>query len=287
MAVDILRMPIESMPGFSGILREQQSFGQGDEDESVGNSINSGFDKLMVQSGIEMAPGVLLFFCLFVGLLASGFVFVLQENLLTAGFVGAVGAAIPIIATMVVRTRRQQKMMEQLPSMIDELARSAKTGRSIQQCWEIVANDTAAPMGDELKLCSKRMRMGQDLPEAVHDLPYRTGIVTLNILVTALSVHHQTGGDLVSVLERLSQTIRDRLLFLGRLRAATTGSRATAVLMLGLPVFIVLFFSLRDPNYLPKLMESSMGQKVTMAAIGLQVIGSILIWNVLRNSQRN
>lgn len=287
MAADILRQPIESMPGFAGILREQQSFGQGDDDESVGNSINKEFDKLMVQSGIEMSPGVLMFFCLFVGLLAGGFVFVFQENLLTAGFLASVGAAIPIVVTMVTRTRRQQKMMQQLPSMIDELARSAKTGRSIQQCWEIVANDTAEPLGDELKTCSKRMRMGQDLPEAVNDLPYRTGIVTLNILVTALSVHHQTGGDLVSVLERLSQTIRDRLLFLGRLRAATTGSRATAALMLGLPVFIAGFFSLRDAEYLPKLMASSMGQTVTLIAVVLQMIGSIWIWTVLRNSQRS
>ena len=287
MAVDILMKPIEAMPGFSGILREQQSFGQGDDDASVGNSINNGFDKLMVQSGIDMAPGILLFFCLFAGIMAGGIVFVLQENLLTAGFVATVGASIPIIATMIARTRRQQKMMQQLPSMIDELARSAKTGRSIQQCWEIVANDTAEPLGDELKTCSKRMRMGQDLPEAVNDLPYRTGIVTLNILVTALSVHHQTGGDLVGVLERLSQTIRDRLLFLGRLRAATTGSRATAVLMLGLPIVIALFFSVRDPNYIPKLMASSMGQTVTLIAVALQIIGSIWIWTVLKNSQRS
>ena len=129
--------------------------------------------------------------------------------------------------------------------------------------------------------------MGQDLSEAVNDLPYRTGIVTLNILVTALSVHQQTGGDLVSVLERLSQTIRDRLLFLGRLRAATTGSRATAVLMLVMPIVIALFFSMRDPEYLPKLMASSMGQTVTMIAIAMQMIGSIWIWTVLKNSQRS
>ncbi len=287
MAADILMKPIESMPGFSGILREQQSFGQGDDDEGVGNSINGGFDKLLVQSGIDMAPEIVLFFCMFTGILAGGVVFVVQENLLTAGFVATVGALIPIVVTMVIRTRRQQKMMQQLPSMIDELARSAKTGRSIQQCWEIVANDTAEPLGDELKTCSKRMRMGQDLPEAVNDLPYRTGIVTLNILVTALSVHHQTGGDLVSVLERLSQTIRDRLLFLGRLRAATTGSRATALLMLGLPIFIAMFFSFRDPDYVPKLMASSMGQTVTLIAVVLQIIGSIWIWIVLKNSQRS
>ena len=171
--------------------------------------------------------------------------------------------------------------------MIDELARAAKTGRSVEQCWELVANDTPEPLGEELKECARRMKMGEDLPQAIRELPYRTGLVTLNILVTALTVHHMAGGDLVSVLERLSQTIRDRLLFLGRLRAATVGSRATAMLMLALPVFIVTFFTLRDPEYIDNLMASDMGRKVTLGAIVMEVIGSLFILRILQNSQRS
>jgi tight adherence protein B len=185
------------------------------------------------------------------------------------------------------RQRRQKQMIAQLPAMIDELARAAKTGRSIEQCWELVGNDTSAPLGGELQECSRRMKMGEDLSQAIKELPYRTGLVTLNILVTALSVHQMTGGDLVSVLERLSQTIRDRLLFLGRLRAATTGSRATAVLMLALPVCIVIFFSIRDPFYVQKLMESDLGRKVTLGSIAMEIFGSMFILRILQNSQRS
>jgi tight adherence protein B len=178
-------------------------------------------------------------------------------------------------------------MMEQLPAMIDELARAAKTGRSIEQCWELVAHDTPSPLGDELMDCSRRIRMGEDLPLSLRDLPVKTGLITLNILVTALSVHQQTGGDLVSVLERLSQTIRDRLLFLGRLRAATTGSRATAVLMIALPPAIITFFSLRDPEYLARLMDSPWGQGITISAIVMEIAGSAWILRILGNSQRS
>lgn len=288
MAAGLTMTPIEPLNDFAGILRDQQTFGDSDnENGGVSNSINAEFDKLLIQSGLEIAPSVMLFFCLFLGLIAGGMMFVFQENPLTAAMLGAIGAGIPILVAVIVRQRRQQKMMQQLPGMIDELARAAKTGRSIQQCWEIVANDTPIPLGDELKTCANRMRMGQDLGSALNELPYRTGIVTLNILVTALGVHQQTGGDLVRVLERLSQTIRDRLLFLGRLRAATAGSRLTAVLMLGLPVFIILFFTARDPNYFTELMGSRMGQNATLFGIGLQIVGTIIIANILKNSQRS
>lgn len=286
MSTGLANSPIEPLPAFSEILRDQELFGSREE-EGVGNSINSWFDTLMVQSGIGVGPTVMLFLCMLCGMTFGGVIFIVQESLLSAMMLGTVGFAAPVLVAVVMRQRRQKQMMAQLPAMIDELARAAKTGRSIEQCWDLVANDTSAPLGSELQECSRRMTMGEDMTQALKELPYRTGLVTLNILVTALSVHQLTGGDLVSVLERLSQTIRDRLLFLGRLRAATTGSRATAVLMLALPVCIVIFFSIRDPLYVQKLMASDIGRKVTLGSIAFEIIGSLFIMRILQNSQRS
>ncbi|MBI1312047.1 pilus assembly protein TadB [bacterium] len=278
--------PIERLSDFAGILRDQEVFGS-EEDTGFGNSINSWFDKLMLQSGMGVAPSMLLAMSLFLGVVGFGMTFIIQENMLTSLLVGAMGAVAPVITAVFVRQRRQKKMMQQLPAMIDELARAAKTGRSIEQCWELVSHDTPAPLGDELMDCNRRMKMGDDLSLALQALPHRTGIITLNILVTTLTVHQQTGGDLVSVLERLSQTIRDRLLFFGRLRAATVGARWTAIMMLALVPFIVVFFSLGDPEYFPKIMASSMGRMATITAIVFQMIGTGWILRILHNSQRN
>ncbi len=286
MATGINRQ-IEALPGFADILGDRETFAASDEEAGFGNGINKWFDELMLQSGMEIVPSLLLGLCLFFGLAVGGVIFIIQEHVLTAALLGFFGSAGPIVTAVVIRSRRRNKMTEQLPSMIDELARAAKTGRSIEQCWELVAHDTPVPLGDELMDCARRMKMGEDLPSAIRDLPQKTGLITLNILVTALSVHQQTGGDLVSVLERLSETIRDRLMFLGRLRAATTGSRATAVLMLTLPPMIITFFSLRDAEYLPKLMDSPWGQGITIVAVLFEVIGSLWILRILQTSQRS
>lgn len=286
MSTGFVNKPIESMPAFSEILRDQELFGQKGED-GLGNSINNWFDSLMIQSGIGVGPSAMLALCVLCGTIFGGLVLIIQENPLSALLVAMLGFMSPILVAVFMRQRRQKQMMALLPAMIDELARAAKTGRSVEQCWEMVADDTPEPLGNELKECSRRMKMGESLGQAISELPYRTGLVTLNILVTALSVHQLTGGDLVSVLERLSETIRDRLLFLGRLRAATVGSRATAVLMLVLPVVIVVFFTLRDPEYVQKLMASNMGRKITLGAIAMEVIGSLFILRILQNSQRS
>ena len=286
MSTGLASSPSEPLPAFSEILRDQELFGSRD-DQSLGNSINIWFDTLMIQSGIGVGPSVMLFLCALSGMTLGGFVFIIQENLLSAMMLGTMGFVAPVAVAVFMRTRRQKLMMALLPSMIDELARAAKTGRSIEQCWELVGNDTPSPLGGELQKCSRRMKMGEDLAQAIRELPYRTGLITLNILVTALSVHQVTGGDLVSVLERLSQTIRDRLLFLGRLRAASVGSRLTAILMLLLPVAIVIFFSVSDPLYVQKLMDSNIGRKVTLTAIAMEIFGSLFILKILQSSQRS
>ena len=134
-------------------------------------------------------------------------------------------------------------------------------------------------------MAARRLDMGLPLREAVRDLPHRTGVNTFSLLNTTLIVQQQTGGDLVMVLERLSRTVRDRLLFLGRLRAATAASRATAMLMILLPPAVLAFFSFREPDYLQHLLSSSWGRNATLLALGLEVVGAVWVLRILKDSQ--
>jgi tight adherence protein B len=277
---------LQARPEYSGILRDEETF-YVDDDPSMSNNLNGWFDTLMAQSGLGMSPTVMMFLSLLSGIALGGAVMVWQENPLSAAFAAFVGFLIPIMLTTLHRQRRQTTMMAQMPPMIDELARAAKTGRSIDQCVQLVANDTPAPLGDELRVCSRRLSMGLPMNQAMEELPYRTGLVSSNVLVTALSVHQQTGGDLVKVLERLAVTIRDRIQFQGRLRAATAASRYVAFLMVALPPAILAFFMFRDPNYIQNLMNSQWGQWATMAAFVLEVIGVVWVLRILATSNRS
>lgn len=276
---------IEPHPAFAGILREDVSYSYADADEAS-NRINGWFDLLMIQSGWNVSPPAVLMLCLLSAVTVGGGLFVIQENLLTTAFGLAVGFIGPIGVAMGMRVRRQSQMLNQMPGVVEELARAARTGRSLEQCWLTVAEDTPDPLGGELRICARRLQMGVDLGAALEALPDRTGLVSMNILQTTLAVHQQTGGDLVHVLERLSRTIRDRLLFLGRLRAATVASRATAVLMIALPPAILTFFVLREPTYFQDLIGSTWGRRATVTAVALQVLGTAWVLRILHQTRR-
>ncbi|MBT5021085.1 type II secretion system F family protein [Planctomicrobium sp.] len=280
MAISITRQP-----EFAGILRDEETFAR-EDDSSFGNQINGWFDDLMLQSGTGMSPGIILALSLCSAFTIGGFVFVLQENLLTTAMGAALGGLLPVMSIIFIRSRRQTQISTQLPGMIDELARAAKTGRSLENSLKLVANDTPSPLGDELTHCTQKLELGLGVGDALRELTHRTGVVATSVLVTALSVHMQTGGDLVRVLERLSQTLRDRMQFYGRLKAATAASRATAILMIILPPAIIVFFVLRDGTYLTELLESKWGFRVTIAATTLEVFGAMWVLRILRSSQK-
>src|SRR5438128_1272379 len=135
---------IERLPAFAGILREQENFAN-EEDVGLTADINSSFDRLVLQSGVEMSPSLLTLLCLSCGLVMGGSFFVLSDNFLLGAIGAGMGAILPIVFTAVIRAQRQKQIMEQMPPMVDELARAAKTGRSLEQCMELVAHDTPAP----------------------------------------------------------------------------------------------------------------------------------------------
>jgi tight adherence protein B len=270
---------------FAGILREQETFAQ-PNDDSVGNQINGWFDTLMVQTGWGFPPLVVLMLCLISAVAVGGLTFVMLENPLPAAVAAIFGGMLPIMVAVAARAARQKKINDQLPGMIDELGRAARTGRSLENCLQMVANDTPAPLGTEMQACVRKVQLGLPIAAAMEQLPQRTGVVSTSILNTALVVHRQTGGDLVKVLERLAHTLRDRQQFLGRLQASTTASRLTAFLMIGLPPIILGFFLFRDPTYFSKLMDSSWGRTTTIVAAILMLVGSLWVLKVLSSSRR-
>lgn len=273
-------------PEFAGILRQQETFASGDS-KDVGNQINSWFDLLMIQSGIALSPSMVLALCLCSGVALGGMAFVVQEDPISSAIAAFLGFIAPVLVALIMRSRRQTIMLNQMPPMIDELARAAKTGRSLEACLQVVANDTPAPLGAELRRCTDRIAFGLPFNQAMEDMPIRTGLISTSVLATALGVHRETGGDLVHVLQRLSATIRDRIQFQGRLAAATAASRSVAIMMITLPPAILVFFIIRDPGYLQKLMDSTWGFRTTMAAIILQVIGSLWVMRVLASSKQS
>lgn len=277
--------PLERRPQFQRLLKDDQQFATGSS-TGPGEAINGWFDRLMLQSGIRTPAGVWLSLSVVFALALGGSLFVLFERPVPTFAGAAVGLLLPVLLAMVLRSRRQKLIMDQLPGMAEELARAARSGRNVEHAFAMVAADTPAPLGTELRISARRTEMGLDLASAVRDLPERTGVTTLTMFTSAVAVHQDTGGDLISVLERLATSIRDRLHFVARLRAATIASRLGSIMMVVVPVLVMSFYLFRDPDYLNKLLSSFWGRLSLWLAIILQIVGCLSVYRILKSSAR-
>lgn len=276
---------LERRPEFSDLLKEDHQYARGDS-AGMGESVNSWFDRLMLQSGIRTAPALWLGLCVVSALSLGGLMYVATERpSLTALFAG-IGLLLPITVAMFRRSRRQLAIMAQLPGMADELARNARAGRNLEHSFKVVAADTPVPLGDELRISARRMEMGLDVSSSVGDLADRTGVSTLTMFASALSVHQDTGGDLISVLERLATAVRDRLHFVSRQRAATIAARMGTVLMVAIPILVMGFYLMTEPDYLNSLLNDFWGRLSLWTGIILQVVGCLLVFRILSRSTR-
>jgi tight adherence protein B len=269
---------------FAGLLKEEIGFSEGTG--GTADAVNGWFDSLMLQSGIQTAPSVWLGLCVLSGIASGGLFFVLTDRLVMSSVTAALGLLLPIVYALVLRSRRQAQIMQQLPLMSEEMARFARTGRNVEHAFMMLAADTPSPLGHELRVSARRLEMGMDVGSACRDLVSRTGVTTLTMFTAALSVNQETGGDLIQVLERLSTAIRDRLHFVARQRAATISSRLGSVMMITVPVIVIGFYVARDPQYLDKLFASGWGRSSFWTAVALQVVGSLIVFRILSRTSR-
>lgn len=276
---------IDRRPEFSGLLKEDTQFASG-RSAGVGEAVNGGFDRLMIQSGIRTPPGLWLGLCLLSSIAIGGLSFVVTERPVVTAIGAIAGILLPVGIAQAVRSRRQNQIMDQLPGMADELARLARSGRNLEHAFRLVAGDTPAPLGDELRISARRIEMGLDVGSAVRDLAARTGVSTLTMFSSALSVHQDTGGDLISVMERLATAVRDRLHFVSRQRAATIASRMGAIMMVVIPILVMGFYLFRDPGYFNNLLSSFWGRLSLWLGVILQMIGCLLVFRILSRSAR-
>jgi tight adherence protein B len=279
------RLRIEPRPEFAKIVRPDPEFATPDHDGST-NRINGSFDRLVAQSGVAVRTAVILRLCILAAIVAGGVVYVWRENLLVTAIFVAIGAIAPIAVLMMLRANRQARILAQLPETLDELARVAQAGRNFGQCLEVVAADSPSPLGEELQLVLRRYQLGIPIVEALDDLPSRTGLASVSMLVAAVTIQNRAGANLSIVLERLAAIVRERLTLIERERTAMIASKAFAVLMLSLPPLVFAIFVLRDADYLSSLAASPWAVNMTLLALALQLVGTYFSLRILNHRLR-
>ena len=185
-------------------------------------------------------------------------------------FVGAVvGFFVPDWYVKFQRGKRLSAFNVQLSDTITLLANSLRSGYSFLQSMEMVARETPAPMGDEFRRVIREVGLGLSTQEALNNLLKRMPSEDLDLLIMAVGIQQEVGGNLAIILDTIGHTIRERVRIQGEIRTLTTMGRISGYILSGLPIFLTIVITLINPTY--------MGELFVMPWICMPICGAVLV----------
>lgn len=243
------------------------------------------FEWLVLESGDASSPNAVFLMLVACGLLLGGSVFVIFDAVLP-GLIGmGVGMAVPLGILAWRRNRRMNAIRQELPHVVDLLARAVRAGQTLDDAIALIGEDFDGPLGQEFAKCSRQLQMGRSMVTVMQSLASRIRLMEIRVLASVLIVHRQTGGDLARALDRMSAVIRDRLNFRRQMKAATASGRFVAtIIVIAAPILYLVAF-LWQPDHFGILWEHQWGRIAVIASFVLMIIGIIWVARILRSEQ--
>jgi len=193
-------------------------------------------------------------------------------------FLGLIGAYMPLFLLRRAGQNRLKKLVEQLPDALELMARSLSAGLGLSDAFRLVAEEMSMPVAAEFGRITEEVRFGRDYREAFDKMLARNpGVFDLRIMVSSIMLQRETGGNLIEILENISDTIRARFLFDAKVRAMTAEAKASALVLGGLPlgVFCILFFMNYD--YVSTLWTHPIGRVICAVCLAAYLIGGFIM----------
>ena len=202
------------------------------------------------------------------------------------GFVGGiVGAAlgwnIPRIVLGVMKRRRLQKFNIQLVDSLVSMSNALRAGFSIQQAFELVVREGQNPIAQEFGTFVHQTRVGMRMEDGLDSLQTRVGSQDLSLMVSAIEIARQTGGNLTEVFDKIAHTIRERMRIEQRIRTLTAQGRLQGIVVGVMPLLLGVAMFVLDPVMMVVFLRSAFGVTILVAVGILEAIGALVIRKII------
>jgi tight adherence protein B len=198
---------------------------------------------------------------------------ILTRTLLIAIPIGIGGLFIPGIYVNTAISGRLKKFDDQLGDMLNLMVNGLRAGFSTLQAMEAVSRELPAPISVEFHRVVQEIQLGIPMEEALDHILRRITSDDLDMVVTAINVQREVGGNLAEILDTISYTIRERVRIRGEISALTAQGRATAWVISALPITLMALLFLVNRPYLMQFFNP----ETRMCGIPLLILAAVMI----------
>ncbi len=189
-------------------------------------------------------------------------------------------AVVPKIMYGSIKKSRMKKFDEQLPDAFMSLASSLGAGTSLMGAIETLATEQPAPLAQEFSLLVRKIKLGVNFDQALVDMEKRIPSQDFRVALSAIRISREVGGNLVEVMEKLADTLRQKAAMEGKIVSLTSQGKMQGYVMTGLPILLACALNVIEPEAMSKLYTTTVGYVVlgvivVMLGIGFSIIRKI------------
>jgi tight adherence protein B len=231
--------------------------------------------KDLAQADLKLRPAeyfMLIVICVFgLGVIGT----LLFGNVLFGLITGVVGIFLPGFYVKQKKSGRLHTFEAQMADMLNLTVNSLRAGYSIIQALESVSKEMPPPTSVEIRRVVQEVQIGLTLDTALENLLRRMSSPDLKLIITAINIQREVGGNLAEILDTISHTIRERVRIKGEIRVLTSQQTITGYLIGMLPFGLALFLYLYNPSYIMRFFDPA----TRMCGIPMVICGLLLIFS--------
>jgi tight adherence protein B len=233
---------------------------------------------LIQQAGLDISPKLFWVMSVVagVGLFIVPFIFGLPW-FVAAGlsFVGLFG--LPRWFLGVLRTRRQNKFLNDFADAIDVMVRALKAGLPVSEAMKIISTESGPPVGPEFLEVVEGQRVGITIDQGIERMVERMPLSEVNFLAIVMTIQSKTGGNLSEALGNLSRVLRDRKKMKQKIRAISQEAKSSAAIIGALPFCVMGALAVLNPAYLEPMFSTTLGNILLVGSGTWMTIGVLIM----------
>jgi tight adherence protein B len=209
---------------------------------------------------------------------ATGISYFLTRDILITALVCLAAVFGPRIYISVTRGRRLKAFTNQLGDTIQLMVNGIRAGYSILQAMEAVSREMGPPIADEFGRVVQEVQLGLTMEHAMDNMMRRVPSDDLDMMITAINVQREVGGNLAEVLDSIAFTIRERVRIKGELQAMTGQSRMSGYTIAAIPVLLSILLYVINPEYMKQLLDHTCGF-IMLGCAGIGMLAGFAVIN--------
>ena len=233
------------------------------------------------QAELKWTVGTLLLMSAASGFITGYLIYLKSHVFLLSAALGLFAGLIPTFYVFHKRGKRFSKFEQELPEAVDLMVNALRAGHSLISALGLVSKEAPDPIGKEFRICFEEQNYGLDLRVALENLATRVPIQDLRIIITAIMIQKESGGNLAEVLDKTSHLIRERFRLKRQVQVHTAQGRMTGWVLSFLPLILGIGLYIINPENMSMLWKRELGIKLLYASGIMTTLGALIIRKIV------